>query len=100
MLFQFHENFLSLFLNAVQQNREKGDIFSEMDYDAMMQAYASLPQMLQFVDFCHRIVETAPATKMPSQMNTLYIQKPDSEYRPFGNCQGAVPLPRIPFPAL
>ena len=58
MLFQFHENFLSLFLNAVQQNREKGqDIFSEMDYDAMMQAYASLPQMLQFVDFATEYVE-------------------------------------------
>ena len=62
MLFQFHENFLSLFLNAVQQNREKGqDIFSEMDYDAMMQAMPPFHRCCSLWTSPQNMWKTAPA---------------------------------------
>lgn len=58
-LFQFHEHFLPLFLGAMQHWEKDQDIFSKVDYDAIMQAYASLPQMLQFVDFVTEYVENS-----------------------------------------
>lgn len=79
-LFQFHEHFLPLFLGAMQHWEKEQDIFSKVDYDAIMQAYASLPQMLQFVDFVTEYVENSASKgkcQGRSQIERIlsYIQK-------------------------
>ena len=79
-LFQFHEHFLPLFLGAMQHWEKDQDIFSKVDYDAIMQAYASLPQMLQFVDFVTEYVENSASKgkcQGRSQIERIlsYIQK-------------------------
>lgn len=79
-LFQFHEHFLPLFLGAMQHREKDQDIFSKVDYDAIMQAYASLPQMLQFVDFVTEYVENSASKgkcQGRSQIERIlsYIQK-------------------------
>lgn len=56
------------------------DIFSKVDYDAIMQAYASLPQMLQFVDLVTEYVENSASKgkcQGRSQIERIlsYIQK-------------------------
>lgn len=69
-LSQFHEEFLQIFLSTVRGGSHPGgDFFHEIDYDAMMQAYASLPQMLRFVDFVTEYVESE-ANKAPNIKHT------------------------------
>ena len=68
-LFQFHEHFLPLFLGAMQHWEKDQDIFSKVDYDAIMQAYASLPQMLQFVDFVTEYVENSASKEVPRALS-------------------------------
>lgn len=59
-LFQFHEGFMQSFFGVIQQyNNKVQDIFNEtFDYNEMLQAYTSLPQLLKFVDFATEYVES------------------------------------------
>lgn len=59
LLARFHEDFLQMFFEIVQGYQGRvHEIFSETyDYDAMLQACASLPQLLEFVDFATGYVE-------------------------------------------
>lgn len=59
LLARFHEDFLELFFGVIQSYQERAhEIFSETyDYDAMLHASTSLPQLLEFVDFATRYVE-------------------------------------------
>ncbi len=81
VLSQFHEQFLRIFLNTIRSfSHTTGDVFHEIDYDAMMRAYTSLPQMLRFVDFATEYAEGGAdkvSCKTPSQIQRIldYIRK-------------------------
>lgn len=53
VLSAFHESFLELFFGVLQQRRDRvREVFNDtFDYDAMLHACSTLPQLLEFVDF-------------------------------------------------
>ncbi len=59
VLSRFHEDFLELFFSITREYQESArEVFTDtFDYDAVLSANASLPQLLEFVDFATEYVE-------------------------------------------
>ena len=103
VLSAFHESFLELFFGVLQQRRDRvREVFNDtFDYDAMLHACSTLPQLLEFVDFATDYAEARQGCRQAqgrAQNFELHPQEPAPQHRPRRNCKGCVPEPRVPLP--